>query len=119
MSNKSDHREFLRAVGTRLSEVRRDRGLTQEQLAELVGVDPQTIQRAETGRTALSLLRLRAIARALGVGLAELFTAEDGQLSGVPEAPWVDDELQAAVAFKAIPEDRRRWAVKVLRALGE
>jgi hypothetical protein len=28
------------------------------------------------------------------------------------------DEIQAAVAFKAIPAERRPWALKVLKALG-
>lgn len=118
MTTDSAHLDFLRAVGARLAEVRRARQLTQEQLAELVGVDPQTIQRAETGRTALSLVRLRTIAQALGIALAELFAVEDGQLASVPESPWPEDEMQAAIAFKAIPAERRVWAVKMLRALG-
>lgn len=117
MSTDLDHRDFLRALGARLAEIRRARKLTQEQLAEMVGVDPQTVQRAETGRTALSLVRLRSIAHTLGVSLAELFTVE-GELGSIPDSPWSDDEMQAAVAFQAIPAERRGWAVKVLRALG-
>ena len=69
--------------------------LTQEQLAELAGVDPQTVQRAETGRTALSLVRLRSVVGTLGVSLAELFAVEDGELGSIPEDPWGDDEMRA------------------------
>jgi len=119
MNTEADHREFLRALGARIAEFRRARKLTQEQLAELVGVDPQTIQRAETGRTALSLLRLRSIASALGGTLAELLSTGDGQLNSVPESPWPDDELRAALAYRAIPTERKPWAVKMLKALGK
>jgi len=115
MDNHTEHRAFLRALGARLAQIRRDRGLTQEQLAELAGVDPQTIQRAENGRTALSLVRLRGIAKVMGVGLADLFTAE---LEAVPAEPWGDNELQAMAAYRAIPADRKPWALKVLKALG-
>jgi len=116
MDHHTDHRDFLRALGARLAQIRRERGLTQEQLAELAGVDPQTIQRAENGRTALSLVRLRGIAKVLGVGLADLFGAEQ---ASVPEAPWGKGELQALAAFRAIPADRRHSAVKVLKAMSE
>ena len=62
-------------------------------------------------------MRLRGIAGVLGVPLAEIF-APDGQLGAVPPTPMAKDEIQAAVAFKAIPAERRPWALKVLKALG-
>ena len=115
MDLHNDHRAFLRSLGSRLAEIRRERGLTQEQLAELAGVDPQTIQRAENGRTALSLVRLHGITKVLGVGLADLFGTETEQ---VPAAPWGEGDLQAIAAYRAIPADRKPWALRVLKALG-
>ena len=67
-----NQRKFLTDLGARLAAVRRERGLTQEQVAEVVGVDPQTIQRAENGRTSLSLARLSCPAQ-----LAQLHPSVD------------------------------------------
>ena len=112
-TTRSDERDFLRAVGTRLAEIRHERGLSQEQVAEAACVDPQTIQRAETGRSALSVMRLRVVAGVLGVGMAELFADVD---SDVPE-PVVDpDEIKVTSIWKKIPDDRRELALKVLKA---
>ena len=112
-TTRADELDFLRAVGARLAEIRHERGLTQEVVAEQAGVDPQTIQRAETGRTALSLSRLRVISGVLGVGMAELFT---GVGEPIPEPVMDPDEIRLNSIWKKIPADRRDLAMKVMKA---
>jgi transcriptional regulator with XRE-family HTH domain len=56
-----------REVGGRLRTVRLSRDLTQEQLAEQVGVDSKTISRAENGRYAISVDLVARLAHALSV----------------------------------------------------
>lgn len=64
---------------TRISELRKGRGWTQERLAEASGVTVRTIQRLESGSDA-SLDTLARIADALGVQVTELFAhVEDEQ----------------------------------------
>ena len=63
---------MLREVGRRVGQVRRDRGWTQEALAEAVGIEPVTLSRLETGDRALSLTMLAEIAEILGVGLGDV-----------------------------------------------
>jgi transcriptional regulator with XRE-family HTH domain len=104
-----DH-DLLRAVGTRIREARLARRLTQDALSELIGVDPQTIQRAEAGRVSLSLPHLKALADALGVSLADVF----GEAPGVPDAPWDPSEAAFVAVFRRIPADRRDLAMRVL-----
>lgn len=61
---------------TRITELRRERGWTQERLAEASGVAVRTIQRLESGSDA-SLETLSMIAKALQVPVRELFGTVD------------------------------------------
>lgn len=101
----------LRSLGSRLAEIRRSRRLTQEALAEAADVDPQTIQRAETGRVSLSVPRLQILADALGVRLGDLFADAD---ASIPDAPWTADEAAVVATWRRIPTERRRLALRVL-----
>ena len=51
-------------------------GLTQEQLAERIGIDSKTISRAENGHHSISLDQLARIAHALGVPSASLLPSD-------------------------------------------
>lgn len=65
-------------VGRNLVRLRRERGLTQEQLAELSGVSQQYISGLERGNRNPSVVTLFEIAQALGVNHVEL-VAPDGK----------------------------------------
>ena len=56
----------------RLKQIREAKGLTQETLAKKVGVSRAYLARLEMGRHDPPLSKLRAIARALKVDVAEL-----------------------------------------------
>lgn len=60
-------------LGQRVRDYRSTAKLTQEELAEKVRVVPVTISRLERGVTIPSLKTLEKIAKALGVGLHDLF----------------------------------------------
>lgn len=89
--------------------------MTQAAVAEACGVDPQTIQRAEQGKVALSLLRLQAVADGLGVPLADLFVSVGHP---VPEAPWSADEATVVAEWRRVAAEHRPLALRVLRAFG-
>lgn len=59
--------------GKRLRQLRKDQGLSQEQLAEMLEVDARTIRRWETGETGPEFNKLEAIAQSLGVPVSGLF----------------------------------------------
>lgn len=63
-------------LGEGLKRLRRDRSLTQRQLADMAGVTPAAISQAETGRRGLSLETLVSLCEALGTGLDDLLGAE-------------------------------------------
>lgn len=65
--------EILRLFGERLRELRTERGLTQEQLAEAAGVDRNYIGQIERGERNVALVNIVRIANALEVKPDELF----------------------------------------------
>lgn len=64
-------------VGDRIRRLRRDRGLSQMQLAALAGLDHRTISRAENGQRDLGIDYAARIARGLGVPSWRLFRDDD------------------------------------------
>ena len=60
-------------VGRRIAELRADAHLTQEQMAEQLGVSLKYVQRVEAGRENLTIRSLVRFANILGVEVAELF----------------------------------------------
>jgi transcriptional regulator with XRE-family HTH domain len=63
---------LLRALGKRVRELRKERGLSQERLAELADIHENHVRRIEGGTANPSYLVLVRIARALGVTLPDL-----------------------------------------------
>lgn len=63
----------LKKFGKHLRQLRHDRGLTQEQLADKCSVDTTYIGRLERGEQAVSLTKAISLAKGLGVSVEELF----------------------------------------------
>ena len=64
--------------GKRLRQLRRERGLSQERLGFLTGLDRTYISGIERGVRNVSLKNIARLAKALGVSLAELFEGIGG-----------------------------------------
>jgi transcriptional regulator with XRE-family HTH domain len=88
-------------IGANLRDLRKRRGLTQEQLAEKTGVTFQQIQQYENGKTRMNTDRLQAIAHAVSAPVAAFF--------GEVTAPLSDDEHKLINGFRALssPEVRK------------
>ena len=65
--------KILKNFGTRLKYIRKEKGLTQEELAEKVGIHPTYVGKIESGKSNLSLLMIFRISCALGIKLYEMF----------------------------------------------
>src|SRR5947208_3141815 len=68
-----------RRLGQRLRELRLERGLTQEQAAEMIGIHAKYMPRVEAGRANLTVDTLIAAAVAYEVALSDLFHGTQGQ----------------------------------------
>lgn len=60
-------------LGARIKEIRKNKGLSQEQLAENVGIDPKHLSRIEVGKNYPSINTLEKIADSLDIEIKELF----------------------------------------------
>ncbi|MCI6909740.1 MAG: DUF2807 domain-containing protein [Clostridiales bacterium] len=74
------------AMGVRIGELRRGKGLTQEAFAKKLGLSPQAVSKWETGLGYPDITLLPAIAETLGVPIELLFGAEAPQEAAVPDA---------------------------------
>ncbi len=72
MSNAQEQK-LMKAFGKRISEVRKSRGVTQQQLAEHINMSVVAIAYIETGKRWARLGTLNKIAKSLKVTVANLF----------------------------------------------
>jgi transcriptional regulator with XRE-family HTH domain len=110
-------------VGKRIRHRRWMVGMTQQQLADRVGIKFQQIQKYETGMNRVSASRLWDVADALGVSIAFFFeglaegevpaTASQGDMMADKEA------LELVRSYYAIPEAQRRRLFDLARVLSE
>ncbi len=74
-SKKKSYRYLSIALGKYVAEKRKERGFTQAQLAEIVGIETVSLSRIETGVALPSLVRLEDLAEALNITITELIGA--------------------------------------------
>lgn len=113
-------------VGKRIRHRRWMVGMTQQQLAERVGIKFQQIQKYETGMNRVSASRLWDISEALGAPVSFFFEgladgAAGGQARGsVPGDILADKEaLELVRSYYAIPETQRRRLFELARVLSD
>lgn len=71
---KIDKQQFAKQLGANIAKFRQHKNLTQEQLAELLGIGNEAISRIERGVSMPSLMRLVELANVFQCGIADLFT---------------------------------------------
>jgi transcriptional regulator with XRE-family HTH domain len=106
-----------RHVGMRLRERRMTLGMTQQQLAELIGVTYQQAYKYETGLNRLAAGQLWRMAQGLGVEVDYFFAGLGSQPASKPTRRQLL-LLKLTRSFLAIPDPRRQAALcEVARAL--
>ena len=111
-------------VGKRIRHRRWMVGMTQQQLAEKVGIKFQQIQKYETGMNRVSASRLWDISEALSVPVDFFFEGlEAGSKSAETTLPGdilADKEaLELVRSYYAIPENQRRRLFELARVLSD
>ncbi|UWR21544.1 helix-turn-helix domain-containing protein [Sulfitobacter sp. S190] len=114
-------------VGKRIRQRRWLIGMTQQKLAELVGIKFQQIQKYETGANRVSASRLWDISEALGVQISFFFEGVRGKdevqpttQENVPDDLMGDKEAMDLVrSYYAIPETQRRRLFELARVLSD
>lgn len=103
---------------TRIRELRKENKLTQQEVADYLKVNKQTISGYERGVRRPDFVKLDALADLFNVSLAYLIGSQDERGSypkhGTPELP---DPEEAAIleAYRKAPEDVQRLVLYALR----
>ncbi|MEO9650724.1 MAG: helix-turn-helix transcriptional regulator [Roseobacter sp.] len=115
-------------VGKRIRQRRWLFGMTQQKLAECVGIKFQQIQKYETGANRVSASRLWDIADALEVDVAFFFEGlkensdrtSEAESTNIPADMMGDKEAMDLVrSYYAIPENQRRRLFELARVLSD
>ena len=112
-------------VGKRIRHRRWMVGMTQQQLADQVGIKFQQIQKYETGMNRVSASRLWQIAGTLGVTISFFFEGLEGAEGEAPAAAVPGDfladkeALELVRSYYAIPEPQRRRLFDLARVLSD
>ena len=72
-------------VGTKIPLTRASRGISQQQLSEMLGISFQQLQKYERGINRISASRLWEVSQALGVKVSYFFDGADGEEGQVIE----------------------------------
>lgn len=105
--------DLKRSLGARVRAARRRRGLTQEQLAELVGRTVEAVSNIERGTSLPSLATVERLSRYLEVPIVEFF--EEGAQSDV-SARRRELELEAREVIRLLPDHELEIALAQLKA---
>ena len=97
-------------LGARIREIRKARGLTQEQLAEKVDVEQKHISRLEVGKNYPTIERLEKIADALQVPMVAFF--DSTYLESTSERAKILEDL-----IKELDDGSQKIAYKIIKGV--
>lgn len=92
-------------VRANMKRIRKAKGLTQDSMGELMGVQPSHYNRIELGKVDPGIVTVAKVAKALGVPIAELFVPHDA------DALRLADKLRR---IEQLPEEERRAVEAVI-----
>ena len=97
---------------------RKELGLSQEHLAEILDVSYQQVQRYESGRNKLDAEKLQIVAQALQVPVSYFFGNDAGIVAEKPEPYFSPEEAKLLKYFRRITDrDARSAVVNMARLL--
>jgi transcriptional regulator with XRE-family HTH domain len=64
------------AFGLRVKELRLEKGLSQEKLANIAGVDRTYMTQVENGKRNLTIIKIKQICKGLDVSLSDFFNSD-------------------------------------------
>jgi len=119
VANTRSPAEVDRIVGVRLRDLRLRKGLSQNALADLIGISYQQLQKYELGRNRIAASRLFAAACVLDVPIHVFFEDAPPSPNGDGRLPELSPEHQELdTLFSAITDRRlRRGVIAMIRKI--
>ena len=109
-----------RGMAQRIKDLRQSKGLTLEQVADVVGVGKSTVRKWETGMIAnMKRDKIADLAKALGTTPAYLMGWEDDDSENniSPSEPQLTEGEKVLLdLFNRVPEDQQQLVLQMIRA---
>jgi transcriptional regulator with XRE-family HTH domain len=111
-----DEKDYFKLLGCRVAQMRRDQGLTQVQLAEVLAISQQMVASYEVGRRRIPVSMLQALAKALAVEVDVLLGDESaatarGQRGQVPTL------ARHMERINALPKTQQRFVLQMIETV--
>ena len=103
--------QFFKNLGARVAQARKDQALTQQQLAEQLGIAQQTLAHYEVGRLRVPASMLPVLAQLLGLTTEELLGQSVQQASKRGPAPRLQQQIER---ISQLPKSKQRFVSEML-----
>lgn len=107
----TDEKAFFQALGLRIASLRKDLDLTQQQLADLLGVSQQMVASYEVGRRRVPVSLLPTLARSLAVSVEALLGEPDKRSNKRGPSPKL---LQQLEQVSLLPKAQQKFVSQVI-----
>lgn len=107
----SDDKPFFVALGGRIAALRKDRGWTQQELAEQIGIAQQTLAHYEGARLRVPASMLPTLAGLLQVGVDELIGQPAKRSNKRGPAPRLAQHMEM---ISQLPKTKQRFVMEVI-----
>jgi transcriptional regulator with XRE-family HTH domain len=107
---KINERDFSKELGQRLARLRKEQGLTQQQLADAVGIRQYAVARFEVGLCRVPVALLPEFGRVLGVTVDDLLGTPEAKAKPGP-APKLQKQMEQ---ISSLPKEQQRSIMQVL-----
>ena len=119
MTMNTRDEQFFKELGARIAQARKDHGLTQQQLADELGIAQQTLAHYEVGRARLPASMLPILARLLTLSLDELMgvpapraARQRGSKRGPPSR--LEQQIEAVAS---LPKAKQQFVSQMLETV--
>lgn len=107
----TDEKAFFQVLGLRIASLRKDLDLTQQQLADLLGVSQQMVASYEVGRRRVPVSLLPTLARSLAVSVETLLGEPDKRGNKRGPSPKL---LQQLEQVSLLPKAQQKFVSQVI-----
>jgi transcriptional regulator with XRE-family HTH domain len=105
----------MKTIGQNIARLRKEKGITQEQLAEICNVSPQAVSKWENDNSCPDVTLLKLLARTFGVSVDELLDDGEGPITKLAEV----DGAKAKLLKIRVLDDGNKVTVNLPVALFE
>lgn len=108
-----DSKKFFKELGARVAVLRKEQGLTQAQIAEMLGISQQLVASYEVGRRRIPVSALPTLAKALAMPIEALLGVSNGAAKRGP-TPKLQQQMER---INRLPKAQQKVVMRMLEGV--